>query len=72
MARYICGNPERRAAVAKSRASTASTSSRCWTARSPAHPEWDPLRQLFLVLRLLKQSPPDWRGRTCASTAACG
>jgi hypothetical protein len=56
MARYICGNPERRAAVEKSPLNGIDFLE-VLDGKIAAHPEWDPLRQLFLVVRLLKAVP---------------
>lgn len=56
MARYICGNPERRAAVERSPLNGIDFLE-VLDGKVDGHPEWEPLRQLFLIVRLLKAVP---------------
>jgi hypothetical protein len=56
MARYVCSNPERRAAVEKSSLNGIDYLE-VLDGKTALHPEWDGLRQLFLVVRLLKPVP---------------
>ncbi|HEY4565390.1 MAG TPA: putative baseplate assembly protein [Thermoanaerobaculia bacterium] len=56
MARYVCGNPERRAAVEKSPLNGVDFLE-VLDGKVAGHPEWDGLRQLFLAVRLLKPVP---------------
>jgi hypothetical protein len=56
MARYVCGNPERRAKVEKSTLNGIDFLE-VLDGKVAGHPEWDGLRQLFLVVRLLKPVP---------------
>src|SRR4051794_1015406 len=56
MARYVCGNPERRAAVEKSPLNGIDFLE-VLDGKVAGHPEWDGLRQLFLAVRLLKPVP---------------
>jgi hypothetical protein len=56
MARYICRNPERRALVEASSLNGIDFLE-VVDGKVAGHPEWEPLRQLLLVVRLLKPVP---------------
>jgi hypothetical protein len=60
MARYVCRNPERRAAVMDPRALVVLNGIdflEVLDGKTAGHPEWDGLRQLFLAVRLLRPVP---------------
>jgi Baseplate J-like protein len=56
MARYVCSDEERRAEVEKS-ALNGIDFLEVLDVKDPAHPEWEPLRQLVLGVRLFKPAP---------------
>jgi hypothetical protein len=56
MARYVCSNQERRAAVEKSSLNGIDYLE-VLDGKTAGYPQWDPLRQLFLVVRLLRPVP---------------
>src|SRR5258708_1273338 len=57
MARYVCGNEERRTLVEKSSSLNGIDFLEVVDVRDPAHPEWSPLCQLFLAVHLLRPVP---------------
>jgi hypothetical protein len=60
MARYVCRNPERRAAVMDPEAAVSLNGIdflEVLDGKVAGHPEWEPLRQLLLVVRLLRPVP---------------
>src|SRR5579862_1185300 len=62
MARYACNNPERRAAVEASALNGIDYLEVLDGGRTAAHPEWDPLRQTLLAVRLFKPVPAGMSG----------
>jgi hypothetical protein len=60
MARYVCRNPERRAAVMDPQAKVVLNGIdflEVLDGKVAGHPEWEPLRQLLLIVRLLRPVP---------------